>query len=124
MQVEEFIEQDPTLELIHSYYSNPVFRSHPIHSDQLWRGSLGRRHPDIDFVYRHSATLGVDAVVIFWLKSTQTQRAQQTPADIYLIDLVQRKQLVTEGKQSEAEGLIRQLSAQLVEQRRTVAQSQ
>ena len=124
VQVERMIEQDPRLKLARSYYSDASFRSHPVHSDQLWLGSLSRRHPDIEFVYRHSATLGVDAVVVFWLRSTQNQLSRQTPADVYLIDLVQRKQLVAKGKQNEVKELMTHLSAQLAEQRRNIAQSQ
>lgn len=81
------------------------FPSTNVDPKEAWQGSIVRKTPNLDRLYRVGQELGLDAVVMWFYKPV---RDMDYPVELYVIDAQQRRVYAQEGQSSEAAVLIRQ----------------
>ena len=88
--VERLIQNEGKLTLSYSYYGNNVEQT--VKREQVWLGSYTQKQPNLDQVYQLGASMGLDGVVMAWLKCSPSEFTNDNsfPFEIWLIDVERR----------------------------------
>ncbi len=94
------IQKDPALVLAYSDYDSALNKPRIKKPRRLWVGSVLRKKPNTELVYRMARERKADGVVMVWARARGTTGAaglEHMPMTLYLIDVDRRQVYQREG---------------------------